>query len=197
MWYHTELPSEMVDTIVKDLSKFNEHMGVSKLLGDEENEHIRHSRNTWIPTSNWIGSFCLNYVVRANRENFLYDIEGFDGENMQYTEYGEGQYYNWHVDGGLSHAFKPSPERDANVNNYVNSMAEKTRKLSFTLQLSGSDEYGGGEFQLQDDNGGSYFAPKKKGTIIIFDSRTRHRVKKVTSGIRRSIVGWVVGPRWK
>ena len=33
--------------------------------------------------------------------------------------------------------------------------------------------------------------------MILFDSRTKHRVLKVTKGTRRSIVGWVVGPRWK
>ena len=38
---------------------------------------------------------------------------------------------------------------------------------------------------------------KEKGTIIIFDSRMRHRVRKVKSGTRKSIVGWVEGPRWK
>ena len=42
-----------------------------------------------------------------------------------------------------------------------------------------------------------YFAPKQKGTLIVFDSRTKHRVRTVKTGLRKSIVGWVVGPRWK
>jgi predicted 2-oxoglutarate/Fe(II)-dependent dioxygenase YbiX len=41
------------------------------------------------------------------------------------------------------------------------------------------------------------FAPRKRGTIILFDSRTQHRVLKVKSGVRKSIVGWTVGPRWR
>ena len=40
-------------------------------------------------------------------------------------------------------------------------------------------------------------APKQRGTMIVFDSRVRHRVRKIKSGTRKSIVGWVVGPRWK
>jgi PKHD-type hydroxylase len=32
---------------------------------------------------------------------------------------------------------------------------------------------------------------------MLFDSRTPHRVRKVRSGLRKSLVGWVVGPRWK
>lgn len=197
MWYHTDLPSEMVDILLKDLESYNERMDVSKLMGDQIDLKQRNSKNTWIPTSSWIGAFCLSYVLRANRENFLYDIEGFDGENMQYTEYGEGEFYQWHTDGGLANAFKPGGLRENWANDFVQAHSERVRKLSFTLQLSGADEYGGGEFQFQDDNGNAYFAPKKKGTIIIFDSRARHRVKKVTHGTRRSIVGWTMGPRWK
>jgi PKHD-type hydroxylase len=172
-------------------------MDISKLYGGATDLVKRNSKNTWIPTTNWIGSFCLSYVMRANRENFLYDIEGFDGENMQYTQYGEGEFYQWHTDGGLGNTFKPGCTPETLANDFVQANSEKVRKLSFTLQLSGSDEYGGGELQFQDDNGNSYFAPKKKGTIIIFDSRALHRVKKVTWGVRRSIVGWTMGPRWK
>ena len=40
--------------------------------------------------------------------------------------------------------------------------------------------------------GNSYFAPRKRGTIVLFDSRTSHRVLKVTKGTRKSIVGWTV-----
>jgi PKHD-type hydroxylase len=50
---------------------------------------------------------------------------------------------------------------------------------------------------LLDETGKSYFAPRQKGTIILFDSRTQHRVQKVTKGVRKSLVGWVVGPRFR
>ena len=71
------------------------------------------------------------------------------------------------------------------------------RKLSFAMQLSDPDDYEGGNVQLLDEAGNSYMAPRKKGCIMLFDSRTQHRVLKVTKGIRKSIVGWTVGPRWK
>ena len=74
---------------------------------------------------------------------------------------------------------------------------ELVRKLSFSLQLSDPDDYEGGNVQLLDESNRSYIAPRNRGTIILFDSRTQHRVLKVTKGVRRSIVGWVVGPRWK
>ena len=71
------------------------------------------------------------------------------------------------------------------------------RKLSFTLQLSHPDDYEGGNVELIDEAGKNYIAPRQRGSMILFDSRTQHRVNKVTKGERKSIVGWVLGPRWK
>ena len=74
---------------------------------------------------------------------------------------------------------------------------ELVRKISFSLQLSDPDDYEGGNIQFIDESNQNYIAPRQKGSLIIFDSRTKHRVCKVRSGVRKSIVGWVVGPRWK
>jgi predicted 2-oxoglutarate/Fe(II)-dependent dioxygenase YbiX len=76
----------------------------------------------------------------------------------------------------------------------VNENIEQVRKLSFVMQLSDPDDYEGGNLQLLDEAGNSYIAPRKRGTVILFDSRTQHRVLKVTKGTRKSIVGWTVGP---
>jgi predicted 2-oxoglutarate/Fe(II)-dependent dioxygenase YbiX len=49
-------------------------------------------------------------------------------------------------------------------------------------------------YNLMDETGASHIVPRKRGTIVLFDSRTQHRVLKVTKGTRKSsIVGWVVG----
>ena len=65
------------------------------------------------------------------------------------------------------------------------------------MQLSDADDYEGGNVQMMDEGGTSYIAPRTRGTIVLFDSRTQHRVLPVTKGVRKSIVGWTVGPRWK
>ena len=75
--------------------------------------------------------------------------------------------------------------------------SEYVRKLSFSLQLSDPDQYTGGELEFIDNSGKTMFAPKQRGTMVVFDSRLKHRVRRVKSGLRKSIVGWVVGPRWK
>lgn len=207
IWYFTDLPEDVVEILDKDLyNNFDSKMQDSKLYGDSIDKVKRNSKNTWIPSTHWIAGFLWHYVQRANRENFLYDLTCIDGESMQYTRYGEGQYYNWHNDSSIAVHYKPkatdTPGGDS-VNNqdvhidYLNKNSELVRKLSFTLQLSDPNDYEGGNVQLLDDSGKKYIAPRQRGSIVLFDSRTPHRVLKVTKGTRRSIVGWVVGPRWK
>ena len=207
IWYFSNLPEDVVEILDKDLyNNFDHKMQDSKLHGDALNKEKRNSKNTWIPSTHWIAGFLWHYVQKANRDNFLYDLSYIDGESMQYTRYGEGEYYNWHNDSSIAVHYKPQAlgiSGGESINNekahidYLNKNTEMVRKLSFTLQLSDPNDYEGGNVQLIDDAGKSYIAPRQRGSIVLFDSRTSHRVLKVTKGTRRSIVGWVVGPRWK
>ena len=201
IWYFTDLPTEVVDILEKDLEEnFEPGMEDSKLHGDVLNQDKRNSQNTWIPSHHWIGGFLWHYVQRANRENFLYDLRNIDNESLQFTKYGIGEYYDWHNDAGIACHYKPvsaGNRVEGLAQDFVNENIELVRKLSFSVQLSDPDDYEGGNVQFLDENGENYFAPRQRGSIILFDSRTQHRVLKVTKGTRKSIVGWVVGPRWK
>ena len=74
----------MVDLIAEDLTEnFDPQMADSRLHGDALNKEKRNSQNAWIPTNHWVGGFIWHYIMRANRENFLYDLHCIDGENMQ------------------------------------------------------------------------------------------------------------------
>lgn len=200
-WYFSDVPKDIIANIESDLtSSFQEQMGDSKLMGDALNRDKRNSKNAWVPTTHWTAGFVWHYVERANRENFLYDIRNIDGESMQFTQYGEGEFYGWHNDAGISGHYKPvsvGNHHEGRTQDYMNEKLELVRKLSFVVQLSDPDDYEGGNFQLLAEDGKSYFAPRKRGTVVVFDSRTQHRVLKVTGGLRKSLVGWVVGPRWK
>lgn len=182
VWYHTELPDSITDAIIEDTKKYHLETydaTVGNLKeGGSVNKTRRDSDVFFIPPFTWLTGFCYHYISHANESNFNYDLHGFDHNQMQYTEYGPGQFYNWHTDCYKGHS-------------------EVVRKLSFTLQLSDPNEYEGGEFQLLNYQDRMYCAPKEKGTIIIFDSLSKHRVTRITSGRRKSLVGWVMGPRWK
>ena len=199
-WNMTDLPSEMIDILEKDIEKFDDWQDDSKVMGNQLAPKIRNSKNAWIPTEHWIGGWIWYYIQKANRENFLYDLWDIDGGSIQYTHYEPGDYYTWHVDGDITSSFKPNIKPGSGVNiseDLVLQKGECVRKLSFSLQLSDAKDYKGGEVEFINSAGERYFAPKQKGTLIVFDSRTKHRVRTVKSGLRKSLVGWVVGPRWK
>lgn len=206
IWYFTELPNKVIDIIEEDLAQnFDPHLQDSR-VGEGDygtvDKDKRNARNAWVPTSHWLAGFVWHYVQRANRENFKYDLTNIDGESLQYTVYGAGEYYGWHNDQGLSTYYKPVSSGNRGhgqeqFQDFVNNNCEQVRKLSFSLLLSDPDTYEGGNLQLLDETGKSYYAPRKRGTIILFDSRTQHRVQKVKSGVRKSVVGWVVGPRFR
>ena len=102
-----------------------------------------------------------------------------DIEPLQYSEYGVGGEYGWH--------------RDVHEKPYPNGLI---RKVSFSIILN--DDFEGGEFDIEtrtpaDKKRYDTFDNKKQNTII-FSSYMWHRVRPVKSGIRKSIVGWVLGP---
>jgi len=104
-------------------------------------------------------------------------------ESIQYGEYNEEQYYDWHID---QHKVVYGDGR--------------VRKCSFSVFLN--DDYEGGEFDLE--LGGpniedrlKTFKKLPKNQMIFFQSEFWHRVRPVTKGVRKSLVGWVLGPKYK
>lgn len=192
-WFHTEMPPELVDIVERSLGEHDKHFSTGKTTTGVHLD-IRDSKTLWIGSRNWISGLCWHYVMLANKENFLYDIEGFESGTLQYTSYEPGEYYNWHVDGDIANCRDPVKDP---IEEFIQSNVEKSRKLSLILQLSSPEEYTGGEVQIQYSDRNTSFVPKQKGTIVVFDSRCLHRVKPVRTGRRKSLVGWVEGPRWK
>ena len=205
-WTFSEIPSEMVDILVKDLKKYDKAIKDSVVRDEvgnpalEETKGVRKSSNAWIDGGNWVSGFVWYYIMKANRENFMYDIEGIDTNEIQYTEYQKGEYYDWHIDDDITRCMVNDnvlTSADNHGENIAILAGEYIRKLSFSIQLSDPEDYEGGELEFNVNNEERFFAPNKKGTVIIFDSRIQHRVREVKSGVRKSLVGWVVGPRWK
>jgi PKHD-type hydroxylase len=130
----------------------------------------------------WIFEKLKGLTEFINDEFYQYDLNGFD--YFQYTEYdGDGSHYDYHVDMMFGENIPVG--------------MEIPRKLSFSLVLSDNSEYTGGEFQLMIDVTGAKVAEQKRGRIIAFPSYIMHRVTPVTSGKRRSIVFWAIGPKFK
>ena len=120
----------------------------------------------------------MTFVQSSNRSNFGVDIVA--PYELQFTEYPAEKHgkYDWHHDVWLE-----SPRPFA-------------RKLSLVVQLSDPGDYEGGQFEFFGiEAPGQTFAPR--GSLLIFPSFLQHRVLPVTAGLRRSLVSWIEGPRWR
>jgi PKHD-type hydroxylase len=135
------------------------------------------------PQFQWIFDTVLEPVFAANKQHWHFHVSAC--EAMQYTTYGVGQFYGWHVD---QHS-EPYPDGP---------FKGLTRKLSITIQLSEPDDYEGGEFELRDycdyDSVQTITGIRPRGSVFVFPSFLMHRVTPVTRGVRRSLVCWIVGP---
>ena len=204
VWYETGLPDVVIDQLIKDC-RDNMDPLVSAKVGNVDEvapNKVRKSEVSWIPTSYWIGGFIYSYVLQANRNNYKYDIENIEHDAIQYTKYGIEGHYDWHTDtsieGWSMNVGNNNLTNPDTINDHLTNQCERVRKLSFSFQLSDPLSYEGGSFEIQsDDSPRKIVGPRTKGALIIFDSRHKHRVTKVTKGKREALVGWVSGPRWR
>ena len=156
---------------------------IAKIEGGKESS-IRKSRIAWI-NDLYLREQLFYSINLYNKQHWNYDIDGCD--SIQYGIYPVGGYYDWHRD----------EEKDTPI------MGGKllARKLSMTIWLNDPDEYEGGELDIEIEGPHTnlrYNTLKlSKGSIVIFRSCLWHRVRPVTSGVRTSLVGWIMGPPFR
>lgn len=159
----------------------NKKLEKGKIQSDKEN-NIRVSKiNMSEPDeeNRWIFNKLNKFVQFINNKFYGFELIGYN--MLQFSTYNskENGHYDWHTD---SYFVNPNPHGTG-----------LHRKLSMTLLLN--DDFEGGDFEI------NLSSPTKinikKGTAIFFPSFVLHRVTPVTQGIRKSLVIWVEGPRWK
>ena len=140
---------------------------------------IRKSRVAWLSHTPFFQDRLFQFVDEANQQAF--NVSVYNKALIQYTEYhgAEGGHYSWHHD------------IDWNRNDGFD------RKLSITVQLSDPSEYEGGDFEFSEVQNPDPEQSKAKGTVLIFPSYLQHAVSPVTSGVRKSLVAWFEGPKWR
>lgn len=114
----------------------------------------------------------LNEVWNELSDFFKIDIDFV--EPYEYKRYTTEDFFGKHVD------------------NYYSLTTSLDRKITMSIQLSSSDEFEGGELDVLGKK-----IKSSKGSIVCFPSFFPHAVSKITSGIRRSLIGWAWGPYWK
>ena len=177
-FYEQVIPDELVSLMIDELPKHRDTYAQAAVGDHDEGEILTETRNSkvsWMYEDDWCSSIFAHYFNIANKEFWEYNLNILDG--IQITKYRPGDHYGWHSDYGTSED-----------NRY-------TRKLSASLLVTDPSEYKGGELEFIDYHNNLVVAPRKKGTMIIFDSRIPHRVTPVTSGERTSLVAWMLGPK--
>jgi PKHD-type hydroxylase len=153
--------------------------GNNDKLREEQDEGIRKGTvaffNSSEPDAAWLYRRLTDAVLSVNKQFWNFDLDYI--ETLQYTMYLEkGDKYDTHAD----LAFK----------------SLHFRKLSFTIQLDPADSYEGCDLEILADK--NYTAVTRvQGSITVFPSYIPHRVTPLISGQRRSLVGWVCGPKFK
>ena len=155
------------------------------LVGHKEKAVGAHDTKMRITTISWIPfkvfpemyKLIERVMKKVNANHF-----GYDGmtltEYAQFTEYPKGGFYDWHMDADL------------------NGLAEQpVRKISMTILLSDPSEFKGGDLEFMAE--GNKPPQLLQGQAIFFCSLVRHRVAKVTKGVRRSLVMWFGGPHFR
>ena len=122
-----------------------------------------------------IGSTLTGIGLNANHHLWRFNIT--HSNQVEFLKYDKDGHFNSHIDTFLG---------DIDC--------KHTRKLSVLLFLN--DDFEGGKFFFPGSEGPIY--PKQNaGDVVVFPSFARHGVERVTSGIRRTIITWMVGPYFK
>lgn len=142
----------------------------------KEAASIRSSTISWLSDKH-LKATLWAHVEAANQAYFNVDVT--DQADLQFTSYhaSAGGHYDWHHDVHFA------------------SQEAVDRKLSLTIQLSDEASYEGGDFEFEEVKTSANL--KAKGSLLIFPSYVRHRVRPVTKGTRHSLVAWFMGPRWR
>jgi PKHD-type hydroxylase len=168
---------EEVSTIVEQLKDVNTIVGV--VGNGTQSLNIRKSAVFFLkpsePKYSWIYDRISYHVNELNNRVYRKMLYGI--EPIQYSEYDSpyGGFYAAHVDAYL-------PENNLDTR----------RALSFSINLT--EDYTGGELMIYDKNEPT-IASKQIGSGTFFEPVISHEVKPVKSGFRKTLVGWVRGPR--
>lgn len=153
---------------------------------------VRDSTVAWLGKKaqyGWLYDAVSARLQEVNQEHWRWEISG--PESMQFTSYGPGQHYGWHSD----QRSQPYPEKSR--------WPGMLRKLTLVLSLSEDADYEGGNFVIEDLKAPPksfekrikiVTAARAHGAALIFPSHLFHKVTEVTSGRRRSLVAWFLGP---
>lgn len=150
-------------------------IGVGKL-----DNNYRSTEVSWIhydQNTDWLYNRLRYIVQNLNSDYYGFDVHGLC-ESLQFSVYTSDKqgHYDWHTD--------------------ASGNTQTPRKLSVVIQLSDPEEYQGGNLEILSSREPTVIT-KQKGLAVVFPSYVLHRVTPVTSGVRKTLVAWITGPKFR
>ena len=161
-----------------------ETLETAKVRGGSVQSQIRSSSLRFIEPDGvkvkWIFERLKEITDNVNDRIYEFQLNYFSPP--QFTHYGVGDYYDWHMDLLMG---KPCE-------------AMFMRKLSATVFLSNPKHYTGGELLMgrNTDGGHEEIIEAKQGSMVLFPSFIWHKINPVKSGERYSLVVWNEGHKF-
>lgn len=161
---------------------------ITAQVGKAENavldEAVRRSSISWVyhnEESQWFFDRVLFEIGSLNKQFYNYSLWGTDVFQFASYDHSIRGKYDFHMDMTLG------SKRDEKSH---------ARKLSATVLLNNDFVGGSFEFNLFKESE-PLSVEMSAGSLIVFPSYLIHRVTEVTSGCRKSLVAWILGPAFR
>lgn len=136
---------------------------------------VRDCKRILLPIDVGLGATLLGMGIQANNSWWKFNIT--HSNQTEYLRYDKNGIFTTHMDSNL--------DEIEDINH---------RKITALLFLN--DDYEGGKFYIQAGSKKIY-PSQNTGDVVFFPSFILHGVEPITSGIRRTVVTWLLGPYFK
>ena len=165
-------------------------IGKAELFESNPDYSTREALTGWIKQPNYENQWIydkLNQTIEKHND-YVFNLELSGIPYIQYTEYLPGGHHDFHMDLPMD---MPS-YIDYKINEFF-------RKLTVVVLLTQPEvDFGGGEFQLNTSMERTPVTiPLVKGSVLMFPSFLLHKVAPVQWGLRKTLVTWVIGPKFR
>jgi predicted 2-oxoglutarate/Fe(II)-dependent dioxygenase YbiX len=171
----TVINKDACNKLIQQFDNNMDQLHDATLTGNILNKNVRDTKKIQLPIYKSIGATMTGMGLFANKKLWNFDVT--HANQSEFLRYDKNGHFAIHMDSNLDE-WKTT----------------EMRKLTCILFLN--DDFEGGKLYFQCGKEKTY-PQQNPGDFIVFPSFMMHGVEPIVSGIRRSIVTWLVGPYWK
>jgi len=167
---------EACEKMIKDFEARKDLEHLATIGYGEINREIRDAKKISLTNMQGVGATLTGIGFQQNYKKWKFNVT--HSNQSEYLSYDKNGHFSTHMD------------------TFVEDWEEKINCRKLTVLVFLNNNFEGGKFYIM--NGDNKVYPRQNpGDVIVFPSFLMHGVEPVTSGIRRTIVTWMVGPYFK